>query len=151
MALCTLAQFQAIYPAQSRKSLTDDTAGETEDTTKVQTFLNYAEAYVYAFLKGRYTTPLTSIPAMLTKITADITFYMLGGRWGESAEGEPDITPYTDAIKMLEAFRDGKLSFYGGDAERTQTYKTEYEKLDIPNIALSDEDEDEDISYEEID
>ena len=147
MALCTLAQFQARIPSQLRKSLSDDAAGETENTTIIQRALDEAEALAYSYIEGRYTTPLSSVPIELTQITADIAFYNLGGRWGESAKGEPDISPYTNAIKALEAFRSGTKNFYGGGSEKTLTWQTTYEQIEIPTTNMATDDFDDD--YEE--
>lgn len=144
MALCTVAQFQARYPAQLRKSLTDDTAGETESAVIIQRALDEAEALVYSYIEGRYTTLLSSVPIELTQITADVAFYNLGGRWGESVKGEPDVNPYTRAIKALEAFQAGTKNFYGGASERDMSWSTEYETLDIPTTNMATDDVDDD-------
>lgn len=61
-----------------------------------------------AYLGGRYSLPLASVPRLLVGVCCDIVRYRLCGT--EVQETEPARNRFKDAIRLLESVRDGKLT-----------------------------------------
>lgn len=86
-----------------------DRAGTGAINTAVLTdALDQASVEIDGYLAGRYTLPLPSVPRLLEGICCDIARYRLSG--AEAQETDAIRNRYRDAIKMLEALRDGKMS-----------------------------------------
>ena len=122
----SLEDIEKFVPQRSLAQLTDDEAGAEINQAVVEEAIVAADEVIDAHLRGRYTLPFEEIPPILKRISADIAIFHLYGR----REGELPETiskKYKDAVRMLEAIRDGKLTI--GDAEGEKTpepgaYKT---------------------------
>ena len=60
------------------------------------------------YLAGRYALPLPLVPSLLNGVCCDIARYRLCG--ADVQETDAIRNRYKDAVKMLEAMRDGKLT-----------------------------------------
>jgi phage gp36-like protein len=66
-----------------------------------------AGAEIDSYLVGRYTLPLAGSFPLLKRYACDITRYLLSG--SEVTEVETVRNRYKDAVRFLEAVRDGKI------------------------------------------
>ena len=69
-----------------------------------------ADELINGHLRGRYTTPLPSIPKLLTRCAVDLVIYHLYARRLDLDMPEAMQTRYKNTIKLLENIRDGKIS-----------------------------------------
>ena len=87
----------------------DDASATTVETAVLATLIGDAEAEVDGYLGYRYALPLSSVPHLVTRLSARITrFRLYTSRPGEAEEWL--TSDYDNAVKMLEAIRDGKVS-----------------------------------------
>ena len=123
----SLEDILKFVPERSLAQLTDDEAGAEIDADVVDEAIVAADEVIDAHLRGRYTIPFPDLPPpILRRISADIaTFHLYGRREGEVSKTIE--TRYKDAVKMLEAIRDGKLTLGDAEGEKTPeagSYKT---------------------------
>lgn len=78
------------------------------DATVLAGAIDEAAVEIDGYLSGRWALPLPSVPRLLTGVCCDIARYRLCG--AEVQETDAIRNRYKDAVKMLEAMRDGKLS-----------------------------------------
>lgn len=78
------------------------------DAAVLSAAIDEAGVEIDGYLSGRYPLPLPSVPRLLTGICCDIARYRLSG--ADVQETEAIRNRYKDAVKMLVAIRDGKLS-----------------------------------------
>lgn len=69
--------------------------------------LDKATSEIETYLVGRYVVPLSSVSPLITTYCCDIARYRLSG--ASVAEVDTVRTRYKDAIRFLEAVRDGKI------------------------------------------
>lgn len=79
----------------------------TIDATVLQGALDDASAEIDAYLSCRYVVPLTIVPRVFVTYCCDIARYRLSG--AATTEVDPVRDRYKDAIRFLEAVRDGKI------------------------------------------
>lgn len=88
-------------------ALTDRDNLGTIDASVLGKALANAAGEIDRYLVGRYPLPLANAPQILTTYCCDIARYRLCGT--DVAETEAARTRYKDAIRFLEAVRDGKI------------------------------------------
>lgn len=87
--------------------LTDrDNQGLIDDTVLAYA-LAQADAEIDGYLQGRVGLPLADVPVLLVGIACDVARYRLAGT--DIRETDPIRMRYKDAIKLLEAIRDGRV------------------------------------------
>ena len=113
--------------------LDDDNEGDLtfdEVETALEGIINDVESIIDTYLKGRYTTPLTTVPAMIEKICIDLTRYELYDRRGldipESVKEARDLS-----IRRLEQIQKGilQLTIEGASGYYVQTNKTADDRM----------------------
>ena len=117
---------QKFVPERSLAQLTDDEAGAAVNEAVVNEAIVAADEVIDAHLRGRYTIPFPETPPILKRISADIAVFHIYGR-RESDIPKTIETKYKDAVRMLEAIRDGKLTIGDAEGEKTPepgTYRT---------------------------
>lgn len=122
----SLADILKFVPERSLAQLTDDEAGAAVNEAVVNEAIVAADEVIDAHLRGRYTIPFEETPPILKRISADIAVFHLYGR-RESDIPKTIETKYKDAVRMLEAIRDGKLTIGDAEGEKTPepgTYRT---------------------------
>jgi phage gp36-like protein len=75
---CTPAQFFALYDRRSMLQLSSDDSDRDGDLVKVQTILDVQASELESYLSGRWSLPLVTVPAVLTKwvaVTAAVRMY----------------------------------------------------------------------------
>lgn len=93
----------------------DPPAGVIDDTVLNQAIAD-AEAEVNAYLSGRYSMPLTSIPPVLVRLTCDIARYQLFG-----ADLTDEVRKrYDAAVAFLKSVAKGEATL-GLDAAEEET------------------------------
>jgi len=117
MSYATLADLQAMLDNAVLVDLTDDDGTGTVDTTKVTQALETADVEIDAYLGERYPLPLTAVPAIVTKVAADLAIFNLYAR--RSGPPEHWQKRYDNAIRLLDKVRTGELSLGATDPQAT--------------------------------
>lgn len=103
-----------IYPSLMGETLVaqltnDSPSATTVEATVLATLIGDAEAEVDGYLGHRYALPLSSIPALIVRLSARLTrFRLYTSRPGEVEKWLQD--DYDNAVKLLEGIRDGKIA-----------------------------------------
>lgn len=90
----------------------DDSGTNNADTALVESLIAEADSLIDGYISPRYTTPLTTVPAMIRRFSVVITKYYLHMRriW---TKDDNIGYEYEDVKKDLEAIRDGKMDIPG--------------------------------------
>ena len=123
----SLSDIQKLASRRSLAQLTDDDAGAVVNEDRVSEAILASDEVIDAHLRGRYELPFDETPPFLRRISADIAIFHLFGRRPEREMPETISMKYKNAVKMLEAIRDGKLTLGEEDGEKTPEpgmYKT---------------------------
>ena len=102
MTYCTQQDLIDLFDAELLMQLTDrtNTPASAIDETTVAKNLVAATETVNGYLAKRYKLPLSVVPAMLVKVTADIgLYYLYGDRIDDKS---PARIAYKDAIAWLK-------------------------------------------------
>ncbi|MEK0162133.1 phage protein Gp36 family protein [Pseudoalteromonas piscicida] len=108
MTYAAAEDMQARFNHQDLVLLTErehSTPGEVDMAVLTQA-LEDATAEINAYLSGRYTLPLSTVPTALVRVCCDVARYFLSG------DNAPEHiqTRYTDALKFLQAVNQGKVA-----------------------------------------
>ena len=88
----------------------DDPYGSEPDLAVLDRAIEYACELADGYLMGRYTLPLDPAPSMLRHLCTDIARHWLHRRRINTADfPKPLEAAYSNAIKILEQIRDGKI------------------------------------------
>lgn len=117
---CTLPDLQKAIPAQTLIWLSNDDSEATDINDEVVAWaINEAEQVVDGYIRERYPVPFEQTPTLVTTWTVAISRHTLYCRRPDGQE-LPDavVRTYKDALKMLEAVRDRKLSLGIADGDQ---------------------------------
>jgi len=114
MAYCTQADILEQITESELIQLTDDANLNTIDTDAVTRAIVDADAEIDAYCTTKYDTPLSPVPAMLRKISVDISLYNLFSRRPVSIPDDRQAR-YDAAIRFLRDISRGIVSFGGDD------------------------------------
>ncbi len=89
--------------------LTDDTGIGSVDTEMVARAISDADATIDAYCQGHYSLPLEPVPAVIRKISVDISIYNLYSRRADSVP-ENRLERYKNAVRFLERVSAGQIS-----------------------------------------
>lgn len=119
----TQANLEERFGTAELLKLTDRAAPPTGeiDTAVVSRALSDADAEINGYLAVRYTLPLSSTPAVLTRLACDIARYRLYDDWAN----EQVRTRYEDAVKLLKLIAEGKVLLGTEPAAAPQTRASE--------------------------
>jgi phage gp36-like protein len=123
MRYLTLADLEKIIAKRSLIELSCDyEAADEPDMEVISNLAEGAEDVIDSYVGQRYALPLDPVPSLLRGIAAQWVRHDLYGRRPEGGE-LPDavVRGQRDAMKMLEAIRDGKLKLGVGDDEAAAT------------------------------
>lgn len=123
MAYCEKADILEQVDELILIQLTDDAGAGEVDDDKVTRSIEDSDATVDAYCKGRYTVPLSPVPDKIRQISADIAIYNLFSRRGDAVP-ETRKDRYKEAIRFLEAIRDGKITLGADTPAATNTRDT---------------------------
>jgi phage gp36-like protein len=107
MPYATLSDMIAEFGEREVVALTDrDNIGYI-DTPLLEDRLDKASAEIDTYLVGRYAVPLSIVSPLIVTYTCDIARYRLSG--AQVTEVDTVRNRYKDALRFLEAVRDGKI------------------------------------------
>ncbi|MDO8180157.1 MAG: DUF1320 family protein [Undibacterium sp.] len=121
MSYCAKSDMIAAFGEEELIQLTDRQFAATVDESVLALAIAAAEAEINIWLAGSYTLPLSSVPAVLTRMACDFTRYILSG---DIAEDHAISIRYRDQMKKLQAIASGKASL-GLDQAGTQTARVD--------------------------
>jgi phage gp36-like protein len=112
MAYSTIEDIKAVMSEADIAQLTDDAGGMAIDGAKVARAIEDADIVIDSFLRFQYTVPLSSVPPLVRKLSADISVFNLFSRRRALADEIPEsvMMRYRDAMKMLERIQGGRVS-----------------------------------------
>jgi phage gp36-like protein len=92
-------------------NLTDDEGNGVIDESKVEEAIKSSSSEIDGYVQMRYPLPLSPIPPILTKLSADIAVYNLFSRRGfeESTADKVIVDRYKNAIRFLEKVAVGSI------------------------------------------
>jgi len=107
MSYCSTNDIQTVIAPDDLAQLTNDSGGDTADTTKITDSINYVDNIIDGYIRGRYDLPLDSTPDELKYLAVDFTVYRLYSR--RMYTDIPDVVKqkYIDVIKTLEKIQLG--------------------------------------------
>ena len=108
MPYATQADLVARFGTSEVLALTDRANTGAIDASVLTAAFEQAGDEIDAYLGGRYSLPLASVPRLLVGVCCDIVRYRLCG--ADVSETEPARNRFKDALKLLEQIRDGKLT-----------------------------------------
>lgn len=123
---CSIQDLRTAQPEIRLIEATDDAhPNETGDfdTGIAQEVIELSAGIIDGFLADRYALPLPVVPAILRKISVDLTLHGLYERIGRAGEGSEMDGRYKRVMAMLKLIGDGKLSL-GLDAATAETVQT---------------------------
>jgi len=117
MAYATQADIIAYLGEREVIALADrDNLGSIDEAVLSAALVD-ASAEIDTYLVGRYTVPLSVVSRLVVTYACDIARYRLSG--AGVAEVDTVRNRYKDAIRFLEAVRDGKIDLGAGVAPAT--------------------------------
>jgi len=119
MSYCTIDDIRKQVREAELIGLTDeeDTGAVVESV--VTAAIESAGVEIDGYLGGRYALPLVTVPAILTKLAADIAVYNLYAL----GDGPPESRKerYDNAVRFLRSVAEGKISLGANDPAGTGT------------------------------
>lgn len=112
MAYATQSDMESRFGAEEVLQLADRDGDSLHDAGVVDGALIDADAEIDAYLAGRYTLPLASVPPLITRIACDIARYRL---WDDRASEEVRRR-YEDARRLLGEIAAGRVTLGLPDA-----------------------------------
>lgn len=109
MAYCTSIDIQALVLIDTLVRLTDDSNSNVVDESKVSACILTADEIINAFLRNRYTVPLSVVPNLLLTLSRDLAVYELYSRRGEGGIPDHIKARAENARKMLLQIQRGEL------------------------------------------
>ncbi|MBP8290376.1 MAG: DUF1320 domain-containing protein [Chromatiaceae bacterium] len=110
----------------------DDPQAAAPDWSIVAEARAYADAQVDARLRQRYPLPLASVPRELTDWSLALARHWLYSRRPEGQDLPPAVVDaYRDALKALDAVRDGKMSLASAAPGGGETPASEGARLQV--------------------
>lgn len=106
---CTLDDLKKVLPEENLIQLTDDESLGSIKEERIAEAIAQADGEIDSFIGGRYTVPLTSVPAVIRRCSTSIATYHLYKR---RVEDIPDSRrgDYKDAIDILKSIREGNMN-----------------------------------------
>ncbi len=109
MPYSTLDEIVKLLPEATLIELTDDTGAGTVDGAVVAEAIAQADAEIDSYCGGRYGVPLSPVPEIAKKLSADIALYHLySRRVAQMPEARKDR--YKDAVRLLEGIAKGAVT-----------------------------------------
>lgn len=111
MAYCTLTDIKRMVDEDDLISLTDDTDTGDINADVVSAAIADSDAMIDTYLMGRYSVPVAPVPAIIRKLSVDISLYNLYSRRGRVSETTEQR--YKDAVGMLRDVSKGNAGIAG--------------------------------------
>ncbi|MDP2786609.1 MAG: DUF1320 domain-containing protein [Pseudomonadota bacterium] len=107
MTYATLTTLNAQFGAREVVALTDRDMDGVPDQAVLDDALAAADSLIDSYIGRRYALPLADVPKLLVTLAGTLVRYQLSG--AGVTETDPTRDRYRDAIKLLEAIRDGNI------------------------------------------
>ena len=107
MMYCTKDDMITTFGEAELIQLTDRMDRGVIDDATLNAAMSTAQAEVNAWLEGRYSLPLPSVPDVLRRIAMDITRYLL---WGDVNSDHHVARRYADQSKLLRSIGRGQAA-----------------------------------------
>ena len=122
MAYSTKADILAMIDEAEVIQATDDTGAGVVDDERVTAAIEAADSEIDGYLGGRYTLPLSTVPAVLKTFSVDMAIYhMLSRRLG-APEHRKDR--YKNAVAFFKSVAKGEVKLGADDPDGTGTSDT---------------------------
>jgi phage gp36-like protein len=108
MAYSDLTELKKHIPDQALIELTDDNDIGAIDETKTADAIEEADSEIDIYLGQKYSLPLTTVPALIRRISAMLAIYFLYQRRVEEMP-KSRFHDYETILKTLKMIADGKL------------------------------------------
>ena len=109
MAYSLISDLREAVPDTILIQVTDDNGLGAIIEQRVTYAIAEADALIDTYLNGKYTTPLSPVPAALKRISMDLALYYLYKR-RQFEVSDTLMQSYKEAIRLLESIRDGKTT-----------------------------------------
>ncbi len=108
MAYCTESDIQKQLSPEQLIELTDDDGNDLPDSGVIEQAIADADAEIDSYLAGRYTVPVSPVPAVIRKLSVDIAIWNLYSRRTVTDENRKER--YKAAIDLLKLVSEGKAA-----------------------------------------
>ena len=111
MAYSAQADIINVLPEEHVKQLTNDTDGSSVISGVLNAAIEYADAIINSYLRGKHTVPFSPVPTLIKHISVDLAIWRLYSRrnlpWFEHEGSVNDLKDA--AMAQLEEIRVGTL------------------------------------------
>ena len=107
MSYCSTSDVQSVITNDDLVQLTNDSGGDTIDTSKITEAVSYVDNIIDGYLRGRYDLPLASTPDELKYLAVDFVVYKLYSRRLYTEIPESINEKFRNVIKTLENIQKG--------------------------------------------
>jgi len=108
MSYCTQDDLLQQITEAELIELTDDAEADAVDADVVTRAIADADATIDTYCQGRYTVPLSPVPAMIRAVSVDMAIYNLLSRKNEEVP-KTRAERNHNALRFLERVADGKI------------------------------------------
>lgn len=107
---CSLDDLKKQVQEDALIQLTDDNQTGQLDLDIVEEAIIYSETLIDGYLRGRYTLPLSAIPAVIKILAVDLSIYRLYSRRFHTDTPDAITEKYKISIRILEQIQKGIIS-----------------------------------------
>jgi len=138
MAYCTQSDIEELLPSEQLVQLTDDDEDGVADASVVAQAIAHADGVIDSYCQERYDVPFSTVPEIIKGISVDIAIWYCYTRRDIAMETREKR--HDNAMKMLAAIRDGKISL-GADPIVSETGQTIQSTTEDRDRVFTDTDE----------
>ena len=107
---CTLLDLKNYISQDILLQVTDDSDTDQIDQEKVDFCIKQASDLIDGYMRGRYPTPLVTVPDMITDVAVKLTMYFLYKRSLMVTLPDPIKNDYDFAVMILRDIQKGRVS-----------------------------------------
>jgi len=128
LAYCDLDDIREVITDDELIQLTDDERTGEIDTDRVDQAIASADSEIDGYCAARYSTPFSTVPALIKKCSVDIAVYNLHARRTQSIPEARQVR-YDNAVRILKGLAAGTVTIEEATAPREK---------DTPSISSGD-------------
>ncbi len=110
MSYCSTDDIQSVITNDDLVQLTNDSGGDSVDTTKITEAISYVDNIIDGYLRGRYDLPLASTPDELKYIAVDFVVYRLYSRRMSTEVPRSISEKHETVINLLSRIQKGTFN-----------------------------------------
>jgi phage gp36-like protein len=107
---CSLNDLKKQVQEDTLIQLTDDDNSGEIDASVIDESVIYSETLIDGYLRGRYTLPLSQVPAVIKILAVDLSIYRLYSRRFHTDTPDAISEKYKNSIRILEQIQRGIIS-----------------------------------------